>query len=246
MTVNAAFRAAYAEQRAAEGRRQDREGMLALPYLARGPLAKSWRVRARSFDALARFVTRVRPRRVLDLGAGNGWLSYRLALAGIASVAVDMRDDDVDGLGAATCYLEQPFARFERIAASFEALPLESGRFDMAIFNASVHYAIDLDAVLAEARRVVRPGGHIVILDSPFYALARDGDAMVREKKASGAYDATLLEPPFIEYLTSERLSGWRRHRVWYPLWYEMRPVVAWVKRQRRPSRFDLWETTVS
>jgi SAM-dependent methyltransferase len=243
MTVNAAFRAAYAEQRAAEGRGRQ---SLSLPYLREGPLAKQWAVRARSFDALARFVARARPRRVLDLGAGNGWLSYRLALAGITSVAVDMRDDDVDGLGAATCFLEQPFGRFERIGASFEALPLESGSFDMAIFNASLHYAIDLDAVLAEARRVVRPGGHLVVLDSPFYALERDGEAMVREKKASGAYDATLLEPPFIEYLTSERLPGWRRHRVWYPLWYEVRPIISWVRGKRRPSRFDLWESIVS
>jgi SAM-dependent methyltransferase len=243
MTVNAAFRAAYAEQRAAEGRGQQ---SLSLPYLREGPLAKQWGVRARSFEALVRFVARTRPRRVLDLGAGNGWLSYRLALAGIPSVAVDMRDDDVDGLGAAACYLEQPFGRFERIGASFEALPVASGSFDMAIFNASLHYAIDLEATLGEARRVVRPGGSIVILDSPFYALEHEGEAMVREKKASGAYGATLLEPPFIEYLTRERLPGWRRHRVWYPLWYELRPVVAWITSTRRPSRFDLWETIVT
>jgi SAM-dependent methyltransferase len=243
MTMNAEFRAAYAERRAAEGRGQQ---SLSLPYVREGPLARQWSVRARSFDTLARFVARERPRRVLDLGAGNGWLSYRLALTGITSVAVDVRDDDVDGLGAATCYLEQPFGRFERIAASFEALPLESRSFDMAIFNASLHYAIDLDAVLAEAQRVVRPGGHIVVLDSPFYALERDGEAMVREKKASGAYGATLLELAFTEYLTAARLPGWRRHRVWYPLWYELRPVVAWMKRARRPSRFDLWECIVS
>jgi SAM-dependent methyltransferase len=243
MTVDAAFREAYAEQRAAEGRGQQ---CLSLPYVSEGPLAKQWAVRARSFDALTRFVARERPRRVLDLGAGNGWLSYRLALTGIASVAVDMRDDDVDGLGAATCYLEQPFGRFERIGASFEALPLKSGSFDMAIFNASLHYAIDLDATLGEARRVTRRGGHIVIIDSPFYTRERDGEAMVREKKASGAYGATLMAPPFIEYLTRERLPEWRRHRVWYPLWYELRPVVAWMKKTRRPSRFDLWETIVS
>jgi ubiquinone/menaquinone biosynthesis C-methylase UbiE len=133
-----------------------------------------------------------------------------------------------------------------RIGASFEALPLASGSFDMAIFNASLHYAIDLDATLREARRVTRRGGHLVIIDSPFYARERDGDATVREKNASGAYGATLLEPPFIEYLTSERLPGWRRHRVWYPLWYEVRPIIAWVRGKRRPSSFDLWESIVS
>jgi hypothetical protein len=59
-----------------------------------------------------------------------------------------------------------------------------------------------------------------------------------------------LLAPDFIEYLTEERLRAalgfeWRRHRVWYPLWYEMRPVVARLRGRRRPSRFDLWECVV-
>lgn len=246
MTVTAEFRTAYAEQRAAEGRRYDRDELLALPYLARGPLARQWAVRARSFDALVRLIARVRPKRVLDLGAGQGWLSYRLALAGIAAVAVDMRDDGVDGLGAASCYLEQPAGRFDRIGASFDALPVRDASVDMAIFNAALHYALDLGAVLGEARRAVRPGGRLVVLDSPFYQRDRDGEAMVREKKQSGVYADALLAPPFIEYLTRERLTGeWHRHRVWYPLWYELRPIAARLRRRRPPSRFDLWESVV-
>jgi len=56
-----------------------------------------------------------------------------------------------------------------------------------------------------------------------------------------------LLSPDFIEYLTPERLSTalpelrWTRKRVRYPLWYELRPLKAWLKGERKPSRFDLW-----
>lgn len=245
--MTAGFREAYAEHRAAEGRRYDRAAMLALPYLRHGPLARQWSVRARSYDALARLVGKVRPARVLDLGAGNGWLSYRLALSGISAVAIDVRDDTVDGLGAAACY----DGRFDRVSASFDALPVRDRSCDMVIFNAALHYALDLGAVLAEARRTVRPRGRIVVLDSPFYTRERDGEAMLREKKASGAYTAALLAPPFIEYLTLDRLAvaspglAWRRHRVRYPLWYELRPLMAWLGAKRQPSRFDLWECMV-
>ena len=41
------------------------------------------------------------------------------------------------------------------------------------------------------------------------------------------------------------RAAVWRRHRVLYPLWYELRPLVARLKRRRRPSRFDLWTARV-
>ena len=89
-----------------------------------------------------------------------------------------------------------------------------------------------------------------VILDSPFYSRTADGEAMVAEKRASSSFGSradVLLSQSFVEYLTPQRLSGatpgihWRRIRVRYPLWYEMRPLVAWAKRARRPSRFDLW-----
>ena len=39
---------------------------------------------------------------------------------------------------------------------------------------------------------------------------------------------------------------AWRRHRVRYPLWYELRPLVARLRGRRAPSRFDLWEATVA
>ena len=47
------------------------------------------------------------PRRnlnILDLGAGNGWMSYRLALRGHLPVAVDLLSSELDGLAAATHY----------------------------------------------------------------------------------------------------------------------------------------------
>jgi SAM-dependent methyltransferase len=238
MTATATFWATYAAHRAAEGRQLSCSDLLAMPYLP----TRQWAVRARTFDAFVRLVEQDEAARVLDLGSGNGWLSYRLTLGGHECVAVDVRDDDVDGLGASFCY-----RGFERIVASFDGLPLSNDRFDIAVFNSSLHYALDLGAVLQEARRVVRSGGRIVILDSPFYGSAADGEQMVAEKRASGAYGET---PDFIEYLTAERLQAaapleWRRHRVWYPLWYEMRPLVARIRRRRRPSRFDLWECVV-
>ena len=259
------FRSAYSAHRASEGRDLDPASMRQLPYLAAGPLAKQWAVRARTFDTFVKRILRpmalqsLCPLRVLDLGAGNGWLSWRVALDGHEALALDVRDDHVDGLGAAEAYLESVNGRFSRVVASFESLPIAAGGFDLVVFNASLHYALDLPATLREARRVTHAGGRIVILDSAFYAREADGEQMVTEKRREavarfGARADVLMSLPFIEYLTSARLEAasgqlgleWIRHRVRYPLWYELRPLVARIRGRRAPSRFDLWEAMVS
>lgn len=258
--LTARFRRAYTDLRAREGRgRGGVEELLALPYLESGPWAQAWRIRARTYDRFVRTVLDSAARggslRILDLGAGNGWLCHRVGKLGHRATAVDWRTDDVDGLGAAAGYADHVESLFPRVAASFDALPFADAAYDLAVFNASIHYSTDLAATLAEAVRVLTSTGRVAILDSPFYRRDREGAAMVAEKRNGagfppGAAKSDLLALPSIEYLTRERLreasSGlgleWRRHRVRYPLAYELRPLVARLRGRRAPSRFDVWE----
>ena len=90
MTSAARFRTAYAHHREAEGHGSGgTDELLALPYVRTGPLGRQWAVRARSYECFLRAVVVAQARaagpralRVLDLGAGNGWLCYRLTLQG--------------------------------------------------------------------------------------------------------------------------------------------------------------------
>ena len=258
------FRTAYAEHRASEGRGQGGEDEVrALPYLRTGPTAPQWRVRAKSYE---RFVSMVleplarevatRPLHLLDLGAGNTWLSCRARGLGHRATAVDLRVDGVDGLGVLMNGASAAMALPDRVAGSFEALPIADDVADIAVFNAAIHYALDLERALAEACRVVRSRGRIVVIDSPFYDSATHGEAMVAQKQAQcraqfGQLAPDLLALPFIEFLTADRLAhaskpfglAWRRHRVRYPLRYELRPLLARLRGRRVPSRFDVWET---
>lgn len=259
------FRRAYGRHRAREGRGpMSLADLLALPFLEEGRFAAEWAIRSRSFLAFLERVVkplerrRGGPLRVLDLGAGNGWLCFRLAERGHAPMALDLRIDTVDGLGAAGAYSEHVPRMFGRVSASFESLPLVDSAVDLAVFNASIHYATNLERVLTETVRAVAPGGRLAILDSPFYPNEDAGDAMVAEKRRSAstvfgdlADDLTTL--PFVEYLTPARLAGasraaglrWRKERVRYPLAYELRPVRARLAGRRPPSRFDVWWTEV-
>ncbi len=250
----------YARHRAMEGRTLRGEELRSLPYLRRKPLARQWAVRARSFEALVSQVIEPlaarKPLHILDLGAGNGWLGYRLARLGHRTVALGIRDDDVDGLGAAADLRADAGGRLTCVKASFDTLPFGYRSFDVTVFNASLHYATDLGSTIAEAVRVTRPGGALAVVDSPFYASEHEGERMIAEKNAHavarfGARADVLMSQTFIEFLTRQRLENtlaqlsWSRHRVRYSFWYEMRPLVAWLKGNRRPSRFDVWSARV-
>ena len=209
--ARACARLRRAERRGAGG---DAE-LFALPWLTDGPLAAQWRVRARTFDAFLKRVVAPLERDlgrallVLDLGAGNGWLSARLAARGHLCVAADLRLDDVDGLAAAAPFARRLRRMFGRVAASFTrvAAPLRP-----CVFDASLHLAEDLPRVLSEAARAATPGGLVAVLDSPFYAHDVSGEAMRAEKRrdtaarfAGEADDLLALSP--VEFLTEQRLA---------------------------------------
>ena len=73
----------------------------------------------------------------LDLGAGSGWLSHRLAALGHRAVAVDALDDEVDGLGACRHYP----AGVRRGAGRLRRAAVRTGQFDLVVFNGSLHYS---------------------------------------------------------------------------------------------------------
>jgi SAM-dependent methyltransferase len=231
----------YRRIRAAEGRGSgDSAYYRALPYHD----SWQWRIRARTYEYFVRRVLPRQPCDVLDLGAGNCWLSYRLRELGHSPVAVDIFGDPLDGLAAARHY-PNPFPALE---ADFDRLPFPSGQFDLAVFNASIHYSADYARTLAEARRCLRAGGRVAILDSPIYRAREHGERMrvERQEQFARQYGFRSEALRSIEFLDREMLSRlerelpmrWEIHRPWYGWRWSLRPLAARLRGQRPPSRF--------
>ena len=254
----------YGTIRRAEGRGGDDPAWYrALPFEDRsGTLSDQWRIRAGSYRALlARVVEplereRGRPLDVVDVGAGNGWLSYRLAQRGHRALALDLGDDERDGLGAHGRYADGGPSPFTPVQADFDRLPLADGCADLVVFNASLHYATDIADTLAEAARVVRADGRVIVLDSPVYRAAESGRRMVVEREASFreryGFPSNALASE--SWFTAERLTeagagaglAWTVHLPWHGVRWALRPWIARARRRREPSSFWLLEGRVA
>lgn len=116
----------------------------------------------------------VRPgAQVLDVCCGTGLHSLAAARAGAVVTVSDIAPQNIElaRLRAARAGLQ-----ITGRAADAEALPWPEASFDLVTCAGSLSY-VDLDKFLAELRRVLRPGGAFVFVDSlnhnPFYRFNR-------------------------------------------------------------------------
>ena len=225
----------------------------ALPFKdLNGHHKADWRIRARSFKVLSnKVLTQIqnpleRSLKILDLGAGNGWLSNRLAAQGDRVIAVDLLINEQDGLGAWKHYEHS----FTPVQAEFNHLPIMDRFADAVIFNASFHYSENYATTLKEALRVLSRDGRIVIMDSPVYRKAASGEKMVAEreeqfKKNYGFASDNLQSENFLTYtrlkdLARELHIQWKFVTPFYGLRWVLRPLTSALFWRREPAKFHL------
>lgn len=102
-------------------------------------------------------------RRLLDIGTGTGRLLEVLAPKVEQAVGVDQSREM---LALARANLARAgLDNVEIRQGDMYALPFEADSFDVVTIHHVLHYADDPAAALAEAARVVRPGGTVLVVD---------------------------------------------------------------------------------
>lgn len=110
-------------------------------------------------EALAR-AGLTRGQRLLDVATGTGVVARAaLTITGKASDIVGM-DPSIGMLLAG-----REKERFPLIEAGSEHLPFRDESFDMITIGFALRHFADLDAVFRDCRRVLRPGGRILIME---------------------------------------------------------------------------------
>jgi len=100
---------------------------------------------------------------LLDIGTGTGRMAELFAGQADGVVALDK---SLDMLRLARAKLQHlPADQVELVQGDFTSLPFAAQQFDTVLLHQVLHFAQDPALALAEASRVTRSGGRIVIVD---------------------------------------------------------------------------------
>jgi ArsR family transcriptional regulator len=121
-------------------------------------------VPGRSWKGLAETLLGLMPPMIIaDLGAGEGTFSQLLARRAKKVIAVDNSEKMIEY--GAELARKHGIANLEYRKGDLEAPPIEDATVDLAFFSQALHHAQHPARAVAEALRILKPGGRIVILD---------------------------------------------------------------------------------
>jgi ubiquinone/menaquinone biosynthesis C-methylase UbiE/biotin operon repressor len=184
----------------------------------------------RTWEGLARGLLQLAPRgRYVDLGIGDGLLTLMLSEIAQKVTAVDISTEMLAQLKSRAA--AKGIANVETVAADIEDLPLPDGSYDVAVLSQALHHAKTPARALAEAKRILVPGGRVLVID-----LLAHTEEWVREQLqhshlgfTESALEALLQESGF------ERISIQRAARDPQPPHF-MTLVATAVKATRSAS----------
>lgn len=143
------------------GRRQDK--MRAYFDELAGKFGRQY-VPGRSWQGLAEMLLTLMPPLVIaDLGAGEGTVSQLLARRAKRVIAVDNSEKMVE-FGSELAR-NHGVKNLEYRLGDLESLPIAKNEVDVALFSQSLHHAQHPAAAMAEAHRVLKPNGRVIVLD---------------------------------------------------------------------------------
>lgn len=207
----------------------------------------------------AHAMTIVRGERVLDFGCGAGYGSNMLAGHVEDVTAVDISEEAISNAAKSYSASNLHFLRIE--PTENRALPFPDSNFDDVISFQVIEHVEDVDSYLREIRRVLKPGGRLLLTTPNSYLRLLPGQKPwnrfhVREYTYGTIKHALLKEFPFVEVEGISATGLWLRmetsrvNRIrWLTLPFTNLLVPDIIRQrvlERIWSRFAVRESSVS
>ncbi len=118
---------------------------------------RSWAAWARALGHL------LPPLEVADIGCGDGYLTLEMARWARTVVGIDRSDRVLERAKALAERRRVTNVRWRK--GDLARLPLGDASVDVALLSQALHHAVEPERSAAEAVRILRPGGHLLVLD---------------------------------------------------------------------------------
>jgi ubiquinone/menaquinone biosynthesis C-methylase UbiE len=163
------FERVYVDLRRSEKRIYSDEEVAWLPEVGEDHIYKEeWDIRKSSCKKVMRYLeSKDSPLKILEVGCGNGWLSYQLS---------QIRSSYVIGLDVNLCELQQAERVFMAIPnlafvyGDIDSASLGKQKFDIVVFAAAIQYFESLRDIVPKIFEWLNDNGEIHIMDSHFYS----------------------------------------------------------------------------
>ncbi len=162
-------------------------------------------------DALAEAVE-PRGRTVVDVGCGDGTVARHLTGLGARVTGIEVSDDQLARARAAAPAGDESY----RVGTG-EALPLEDASADAVVYSKSFHHVppAAMAPALAEAARVLRPGGRLVVVEPIAEGACFETTRPIEDETAvrAAALDRLRAPPPELEPVEESVFLTTQHHR---------------------------------
>jgi SAM-dependent methyltransferase len=129
--------------------------------------------------------------RVLDIGSGPGMLAAEMA----DEVGPSGHIDGVDPSDSMLAIARRHDSRIDYHAGDALTRPVPDEYFDVAVCTQVYEYVPEIGPALAEARRVLRPGGRLVVLDTDWDSIVWHTRDRERMERVLAAWNEHLADP---------------------------------------------------
>ena len=178
----------------------------------------------------------VRGLNVLDLGCGTGRHSLWLAAGGATVTAVDFSD------GMLAEARKKPGADAVRFVAHdlHQLLPFPDGTFDRVVSGLVLEHLRELNGFLAEARRVLKPGGRAVVSAMHPAMFLRGAQARFTDPASGELVQPGSVPHAIGAFVMAAVRAGFRLEAV-----DEFAPDAAFAEHYPRAARYVAWPMLV-